>query len=568
LIDAQLFANAKPQLLGAMSNPSAYRIDENLPNSAELLELHNKYGLYEFELEENSAGRIQYAAQQRRSAERSAHVVISMLPYHPEKNMIPTVADITNYTHAYEITKTLWDAGVTSIIRPVLLHLFYNTHDSAINNNGKADAIPRTAALVSDYFPRTNLEYLLHSPSASASDSHHYFNHYSFGDLLGLCISCASTLHEIHAQNVIHQSVRTANLLVDVRKIQIKLYNFGTSMRTNQSGSSNNSNNLKPLKSNVLDNSLCFLSPEQTGRVARTVDYRSDLYSLGIVMYELFSGKLPFEASDNLELMHSILAIPPRPIQTLRVSNQRCPPILNRIILKLLAKDADQRYSSAKGLQYDLIRINEYIERQHISDSNLDELSHLDFTVAEYDIPHRLPIPLVGSVNKLYGRAEKFKTFQSVFDRVVADKRPRTIIVKGSAGVGKTALVQSFLHHLEQNWENLHPNTLPPFIVRTKLDQFTSTPFAMFKSLTNSYLHQILSENHSVFERWRARLLQAVGENGGLVVELYPLLEQIIGKQPSAVHVEPAEAQKRLQLVLNRFTVSLLQPDRPAIWVR
>ncbi len=361
-----------------------------------------------------------------------------------------------------------------------------------------------------------------------------YFNRYGFNlrDRLLLSAQLARILGLIHQKNVIHKDLTSDNILVNPDSLDVNIVDFGQSIKIDVK-------TIHLSNPDQLEGSLSYFSPEQTGRMNRVVDYRSDLYTLGIILYELFSGKLPFEEKDPLKLIHSHLAIYPA---TVHQVNTNVPEVLSDIIRVLLSKNAEDRYQSAFGLETDLrFCINVLEEKGELTSF---ELSY-DKVFTKFQIPQ-----------KLYGREHEIELLMQTFEEV-SDGKGRVMLVSGYSGVGKTALVNE-IHK---------PITAKSgFFVKGKFDQYNrSIPYNAFTQALNEYCHILLSESNDQLAAVRDRILDALGHQGKILIEIIPDLELIIGNQSDIMRLEPLENRNRLNLLLLKFFQAIATIDHPLV---
>ena len=346
---------------------------------------------------------------------------------------------------------------------------------------------------------------------------------------LRIGIGLAAALSQAHRQGLIHKDIKPANVLVDDAG-RVWLTGFGIASRLPRERQS-------PYAPEFIAGSLPYMAPEQTGRMNRSIDSRSDLYSLGVTLYEMSTGSLPFTASDPMEWVHCQIARQP-------VSPRgRVPDIpgpVSAVIMKLLTKTAEERYQTAVGLERDLQRCLKEWE----SVGRIDE-----FPLGEHDMPDRLLIP-----ERLYGRAYDINTLLASFDRVVAGGCPELVLVSGYSGVGKSSVVNE-----------LHKSLVPPrgLFASGKFDQYKrDIPYATLAEAFQSLIRPILVKNDEELGRWRDAIQEALSPNGQLMVDLVPELKLIIGEQPPVAELPPRDAQSRFQLVFRRF-VSVFTREHP-----
>jgi predicted ATPase len=348
---------------------------------------------------------------------------------------------------------------------------------------------------------------------------------------LRFAISLSSAIGRLHARGIIHKDLKPANILVDFATGKVWLTGFGIASRLPRERQGP-----KPLE--VIAGTLAYMAPEQTGRMNRSIDSRSDLYSFGVTLYEMLTGALPFSAADPMEWVHCHIARQPEP-PDLRVRG--VPVSVSMIILKLLAKTAEERYQTAAGVEADL--------RKCLSDWK--SFGHVDpFPLAREDAFDRLLIP-----EKLYGRDTESKTLLEAFDRVVASGTPELVLVSGYSGVGKSSVVNE-----------LHKALVPPrgLFASGKFDQYKrNIPYATVAQAFQTLVRQMLGQTDAEVRDWREVLREALGPNGQLIVSLIPELELVIGKQPPVPEIPPQDAQNRFQMVFRRFLGAFARLGHP-----
>ncbi|MGL5836152.1 MAG: AAA family ATPase [Waterburya sp.] len=358
----------------------------------------------------------------------------------------------------------------------------------------------------------------------------------ALGEFLPLAIAIVEHLGKIHAANIIHKDLNPANIIFNVTTKQLKIIDFGIATILKRENPT--------LKSpNILEGTLAYISPEQTGRMNRSLDYRTDFYSLGVTFYELLTGSLPFTTTDALELIHYHLA--KQPVDLVTVSQGRIPPVVARIVGKLMAKTAEERYQSTYGIKADL----EECGRQLAATGTIT-----DFEIATQDVAHQFQIP-----QKLYGRDEEIATLKAAFARVTASQcsAPELMLVTGYSGVGKTTLVQEIYQPITEK---------RGYFISGKFEQFQrNIPYSAVVNAFSNLVRQLLGESQSDLEQWRSQLLGALGENGQVIIKVIPEVELIIGEQPAIVEAGGTSAQNRFNLVFKNFIRVFCNSQHPLV---
>ncbi len=350
------------------------------------------------------------------------------------------------------------------------------------------------------------------------------------------CLSVASLIAEgiaeIHANDIVHKHINPGNIVYNAATGQLKIIDFGIASQLSRENPS-----IKNL--DMLEGSLAYMSPEQTRRMNRVLDYRTDFYSLGVTLYELFSGRLPFTGKDSLELVHCHLAELPVPLWRL---NSTIPQTVSDIVDKLLEKTAEARYQSAWGIKADLDTCL----------LSLREHDQIDpFRLAEHDVPSRFHLP-----QTLYGREAEIEKMLDAFEHVSRGGR-MLMLIAGYSGIGKTCLVQ----------ELFRPITMRRgYFVSGKFDQFQRTvPYSALVIALQALISQLLTEDEVSVMRWRKLLQDALEQNGQLIIDVIPELELILGPQTPIAALPPREAQNRFNMVFQRFIRVFYQPEHPLV---
>jgi PAS domain S-box-containing protein len=352
------------------------------------------------------------------------------------------------------------------------------------------------------------------------------------GQFLRVAIGVSAAVRQLHDRGLIHKDLKPANIMIEPSTGKVRLMGFGIASRLPRERQS-----AEPPE--FIAGTLAYMAPEQTGRMNRSIDSRSDLYALGVTLYEMLTGTLPFTASDPMEWVHCQIAKQPSPPAELR---KDVPRSVSGIITKLLAKTAEERYQTAAGLESDLRRcLAEWNSERHIR----------EFQLGEHDTPDRLLIP-----EKLYGRGRVLGILLGSFERVLKTGTPELVLVSGYSGIGKSSVVNE-----------LHKVLVPRGLFASgKVDQYKrDIPYSALAQSFRSLIRALLSKSEADLNIWREVLREALGPNGLLMVDLVPELKLIIGEQPPVPDLEPQDAQRRFQLVFTRFISVFARPEHPLV---
>jgi predicted ATPase/signal transduction histidine kinase len=350
-------------------------------------------------------------------------------------------------------------------------------------------------------------------------------------EFLRIGISLAWALRQVHARGLIHKDIKPANVLVDVASSGVWLTGFGIASRLPRERP-------HPEPPEAIAGTLAYMAPEQTGRMNRSIDARSDLYSLGVTFYQMLTGTLPFTAADPLEWVHCHIARQPVPPDQRTVETPR---VLSLITMKLLAKTAEERYQTASGLEADLRGCLAEWEAHGRIDP---------FPLGAHDVSDRLLIP-----ERLYGREREIETLLACFDRVVARGTLELVLVSGFSGIGKSSVVHE-LHKVLVQPRGLYASG--------KFDQYKrDIPYVTLAQAFQSLVRSLLSQGEAELSRWRDSFNEALGSNGQLIVNLVPELELIIGKQPAVPDSRPQEAKNRFHMIFRRFLGVFARKEHP-----
>jgi len=447
-------------------------------------------------LHEGKRSRIYYQPE----SEYKRPVVLKVL-----KAEAPSASELIRLNNEYEFTKDLAIEGV--------------------RNSISRTRIEERPALV--------LEYIAGQSIKQAFVEHRQ----PLVDCLKLGIQIAQTLGELHAQRIIHKDINSSNILVNPETNSVKIIDFGLASRLDlQLEHMGNPEGLAY--------TLAYISPEQTGRMNRVVDFRTDLYSLGVTFYEMLSGRLPFISDDPLALVHAHMAMSPQPLNDY---DRDIPSIISEIVMRLMAKNAEDRYQSAFGLKADLERCLKYLQGPK-SRKSRDGLS---FELGKDDYSGQLRIP-----QKLYGRGREISELMAAFDRAASGGR-ELIMVAGYAGVGKTALVAEVHKPITEK---------RGYFISGKFDQYQqNTPYTALIHAFDQFVELLLTESEDRLSHWREAILTAVGSNGAVLTEVIPNLEKVIGAQPKLPDLSGNENRNRFNLSIQSFVQAISTAEHPLV---
>ncbi|MEH2295470.1 ATP-binding sensor histidine kinase [Nostoc sp.] len=368
-------------------------------------------------------------------------------------------------------------------------------------------------------------------------------------EFLQIAIALCNTLDILYYQRIIHKDIKPANILINPETKQVKLIDFSIASLLPRETQT-------LINPNVLEGTLAYISPEQTGRMNRGIDYRTDFYSLGVTFYELLTGELPFESNDPMELLHCHIAkLPPNlnkshpnPLFTkerVLKAGEVCltiPQVICDIVMKLMAKNAEERYQSALGIKFDLEKCLTQIQEN----SKIE-----NFEIAQQDVCDRFIIR-----EKLYGRETEVQTLLDAFERVSLGNT-ELMLVAGFSGIGKTAVVNEVHKPIVRQ---------RGYFIKGKYDQFgRNIPFSAFVQAFRDLMGQLLCESDSQLQAWKTRILSAVGDSGQILIDVIPEIERIIGAQPPATELSGSASQNRFNLLIQKFVQVFTSVENPLV---
>lgn len=416
------------------------------------------------------------------------------------KNKDPSFADTLRFQQEYVMLRNLGSYGV------VRAYAF--------------ETVENSSAIIMEDFGGTSLDRCM---AEARSDP---------AGLLTLLVKIAGVVEALHAQSVVHKDINPANVVLNRLTGQVKLIDFGISSAM----SKENSGMVRP---EAFEGTLAYMSPEQTGRMNRAVDYRTDLYSMGVTFYELLTGKLPFPSRDAVELVHAHFAKTPVPPSSM---NPEIPRILSDIVLKLLAKTAEDRYQSAAGVKADL----------ETCLKGLKQNGQIPvFPIGRKDVVDRFRIP-----RRLFDRGHEIEKLLTAFDRVSFGAK-EMVIVTGPAGIGKTALVQEIQKTVVARGG---------FFISGKFDRIRrDIPYEPLIHALRGLIRQLLSQSPDAVGFWKESMNHALGANAQLIVEVIPELGLIIGPQEMLPELPSVESRNRFNMAFQQFVRVFATKTHPLV---
>ncbi|MCL1463961.1 ATP-binding sensor histidine kinase [Argonema galeatum] len=434
------------------------------------------------------------------------------------KQDYPTPEEIRRYKQEYELASNL---NIHGIIKAYGLENYQNT-----------------LVIIFEDFGGESLKILMNSRK------------FNIAEFLAIAIAIAHSLGHVHTANIIHKDINPSNLVLHPETGQLKIIDFGIStVLTRENPTLKNPN--------VLEGTLAYISPEQTGRMNRFLDYRTDFYSLGVTFYEMLTGQLPFITTDALELVHCHIAKQPITPHEL---NSDIPKAVSDLVMKMMEKTAEERYQSAWGIKADLEKCLTQLQRH----GNISDL-----TLGTQDISDKFLIP-----QKLYGREAEVKDLLKAFDRVASPQNKSVVeiahspiqnpkskiemmLIAGYSGIGKSSLVAEIYKPITEK---------RGYFISGKFDQFQrNIPYSAVVVAFEGLVKQLLTESEAQLKQWRDKLLAAFGQQGRVIIDVIPEVELIVGKQPDVPELRPQESQNRFNLVFQNFIRAFCAKEHPLV---
>jgi len=352
-------------------------------------------------------------------------------------------------------------------------------------------------------------------------------------ETIDIMIKSTQALAQIHEKNAVHNDIKSQNIIYNHKTGKLNIIDLGSVSFLNKQYL------LNPSLTSV-EGTLAHISPEQTGRINRTVDHRTDFYSLGVTFYHLLTNSLPFDYKDPISMVHAHIAKKPEP----PYERNKTPKPLSKIIMKLLEKNPEDRYQSIEGLIWDLEKCKSALDNHGLS-----YLKNQEFQIASHDFSKKFIIS-----KRIFGRDTEIQKINSICEQS-NNGEFNLLFVSGKSGIGKSVLI----HEL-----NRTSSESRGFFTSGKYDAYKkSIPYRAISRAFQKIIQQILSENQISIEDWKNRILTALGENGFIVTQVIPELEALIGVQPEVLQLDPAETENRFRISFLNFVKVLCKKDHP-----
>ena len=416
------------------------------------------------------------------------------------KAEFPPPQDTARFQHEYDLSRAL---NISGIVKPYSLEKYQNG-----------------LALVLEDFGGHSLKIYRENQDIDLTE------------FLQIGIQLATTLAQLHHHQIVHKDIKPHNIIINPETGEVKIADFSIAV-------SGTKETQGMISADAIEGTLAYMSPEQTGRMNRAIDYRTDLYSLGITFYELLTGQLPFQAKTPLEWVHQHIA--KKPISP-DFMNPEIPPVLAEIVMKLIAKTPEERYQSAWGVKVDLEICLQQLQTQG---------SIEPFVIAQSDRTGKIASP-----RKIYGRDREMAILQSTFTRISQGPR-ETLLIAGHSGIGKSALVREL-----QPWIRQHNG----YFIAGKFDRYKQNiPYRALLSAFRELIRQRLTEPQDILEEFTETLQKALGSNGKIIADVIPEIELVIGEQPDVSDLSPTESQARFHRTFKAFVEVFTQEKHPLV---
>jgi predicted ATPase/serine phosphatase RsbU (regulator of sigma subunit)/tRNA A-37 threonylcarbamoyl transferase component Bud32 len=418
------------------------------------------------------------------------------------KSNLPTKKEIEKIEHEYHLLKKL---NIPGIIKAYALENYGNNKVIVMEDFGGVS--------LNEYLKNHKLD---------------------ITEFLEAAIDILVALEETHKNDIIHKDIKPHNILINEKTKEIKFIDFGIACLVKREIR-------HAVSAEKLEGTLSYIAPEQTGRMNRSIDFRTDYYSLGVTFYEILTGRLPFEYKDPLELIHAHIA--KSPVKPSAI-NPNIPEVISDIILKMMAKNAEDRYQSGKGIRSDLEKCLDMLKKNNIIKP---------FTLCEEDISDTLHIP-----EKLYGRSESIEILLNKFAAAsLPEAKPAVVFISGVSGIGKSSIINEIQKPMLEK---------KGYFITGKYDVFRkSTPFSAIIAAFRDLIDMLLSESESALETWKNEIMKELGENSAVILDVVPQLKLVIGEQPQAPELSPEETENRFGYVFQNFTKAFAKKEHPLV---
>ena len=414
-----------------------------------------------------------------------------------------TAEDIESLEHEFIITEGIANNGVLKVLKVI--------------KDGKS------AGLIMEEFSGEALQTLFLKQSLS------------MWQFLEIAAKIVEALKQIHDRGVLHRNIHPLNVLVNLEKNDVKITNFRSAVFFNEVKEESR-NKCWP------EEFLPYMSPEQSRRLESREDFRSDLYSLGIIFYRILAGRLPFEAENPVETIYSHIAKKPVPLFE---TDKIIPRVISDIIEKLLKKKPEDRYQTAEGLKADIEKCRMLLKMSG-GNGRIEA-----FPLAQEDVSDELKIP-----QKLYGREKELRALQESFE-AAGKGSLEFVVLSGYSGIGKSALVHEFMRTARKNGGQC---------AYGKFDQYKrNTPYSALLKALSFIIKRTLAESEEEILSLKDRILKCLKGNAQLMIDMIPEVERITGNQPAVSKLPPREAQIRFDTTLLDFIQLFATRSQPLV---
>jgi len=396
-------------------------------------------------------------------------------------------------------------------------------HDPRVITPQQIEYYSEAQFIVRPFFPGQSLETFISKLNAPLA----------LADFFNIAAELVLAINAVHEGGVIHGGIKPHNILIQDQTHAIRLVDFLNPV------------DIQEISHFIYDKSfvegtLAYTSPEQTGRINHRVEFSTDIYSLGIVFYQLLTGRLPFTSTDPLELIHSHLAEEASPVHQV---NPKVPAMISELVAKMCLKEPEKRYQTGMGLYADL---------RHCADEYLESNKVKPFILGLRDHTRRVIF-----ISKMVGRNQQAQRVLDEYDRVISGKGFHSAFISGLPGIGKTRLIQELQQPLVAN---------KGYFTSGKFDQYQKNiPYSSLIQALRNLIRTFLTESDARVDEWKQQILSVVGNQGKVIADVIPELTILLGKQAEVAVLPPVEARNRFNNLFAAFLVSISRENNPLI---